>query len=103
MMEIDLHQIDTPNIDLFLASVAKIILPAMFKITPNDTDNIYILTYPFDPRFQTTNTAHQQIHFYTCPRSFIEQFNKMGVYNGVDLKNKMCLMTGLCVFNFASD
>src|SRR6266542_5183750 len=97
MIKITLHQVSTTHVNLFLATVVKIIYPAMFEVSPNDTDHIHIITHPFNARFQAAHAAHQQIHFYACPRSLVEQGNKTWVHHGIDLEDEVRLKTCLCV------
>src|SRR5437867_4392181 len=93
MIEIALHQISAADVNLFLAPIAKIIEPAVFEITPNNTNYFYVIAYTFDPRSQATHTAHKQIHFYACLRGFIEQPDKIWIYNCIHFEDKMCLLT----------
>src|SRR3972149_7609574 len=103
VIKIARHEVGTARVKLFLPTIAEIIHAAMFEKTPNNTNNVNVIAHAFDAGLQATHAAHQQIHFYTCLRGFIEQLNKTLVDNGIDLEDEMCLLARLRVFDLASN
>src|SRR5687768_8062323 len=103
MIEVPRHQVRTPQIDVLLAVVLKIIDPAVLQEATDNAGDANIVTQAGDSGPQTTNAPHQEVHPHARLGGLVEQLDHLPVDDGIDFEDEMALPPLALVLHFSSD
>src|SRR6266581_385504 len=71
-IQVALHQVCAPQVDLLVSPVAKVKNPAMLQETPYKASDADVLTHAGNTRAQAAYTAHDKVDIHPCLRCLVE-------------------------------
>src|SRR5260221_1861531 len=90
-IEVALHHICAAQENLFIATISKVVHPAMLKKTSNDTSHLNCLTQTIDTWTQATYAPYNQLDAHACLRGAIKCVNNFRVNQRIHLKDQVSI------------
>src|SRR6266849_5462636 len=102
-IQVALHQVGAPQVDLLVSPVAKVENPAMLQETPYKASDADVLTHAGNTRAQAAYTSHDQVDTHPCLRCSIEHAYHLRVDKRIHLEDETAMPVLLLYANLTFD